>query len=242
MSLIVPFQRRCITLKTKGRIIGGIPTDPRLIEGWLKANMPEAVEAERAALAATTLAEVHNKVEEESKASWTTFKRNEAGNLVFESRQLKAAFKETANILREVLQKQEKKADRKEGASGKDKSRFTGLRAKLAERLFVEGDKLELLDATTQKPLSKPTGTEERPIHVMTAQGERTALKKYDFVSNVLVQFSVRWLDDGVMDDELLGALLEFMSWNGIGADRSQGEGMFEVQSVTVLGAVDHTR
>lgn len=236
MALIVPFQRRAVTLKLKTRIVGGIPTESRLIEGWLKKNMPEATEEERASLAATTLAEVPQRIEEESKAMWTTFKRTETdGALFIESRQIKAAFKEAANILREVLQKQEKKTERKECATGKDKSRFTALKAKLAERLFVEDDRLLLFDIDTKKPLLKPSGTEVRPIHVMTAQGERTALKKYDFCSNVFVTFNVRWLDDGVIDDDLFSALLEYMSWNGIGADRSQGEGLFTVECVTKL-------
>lgn len=217
MPITVPFKRASITL-TIDRIIGGVPTDPNLIAGWLKANMPDATEAAREKLAATTLAEVPKVVDDESKAMWTTFKRTPAGHVCIESRQVKSAFKEAANILRETLQTQE----------GKDvkKSRFTALRAKLAERLFVEGDKLTLLDPEN-KPLTKPTGTEETPIHVMTAQGPRTALKKYDYCSDVRITFVVRWLDDKVVDEELVRALLEFMAWNGLGASRSQGNGQF---------------
>jgi hypothetical protein len=127
MSIIIPFQRRAVSLKVKNRIVGGTPTEPNLIAGWLKANMAEATEEARASLAATTLAEVPKRVEEESKAMWTTFKRTAEGQLYIESRQIKAAFKEAANILRDVLTKQEKKAERKEGATVKEKSRFTAL-------------------------------------------------------------------------------------------------------------------
>jgi len=227
--LTVPYIRRRIVLHVKNRIVGGTPTNPKLIEGWLKANMPEVTEDERAKLAATTLEQVKDVVEEESKAMWTTFKKDVTGVLFIEGRQVKAAFKEAANILREALIKQDKK-----GKPDEKKNRFTGFKSKLAERLFVEEERIFLIRPGIG-PVTKPSGTEERPIHVMTAMGERTALKRYDYVSDVDLTFTVRWLDDGLMDDELLTVLLDYMGWNGLGADRSQGEGLFEVKEVVKL-------
>lgn len=220
----VPFIRRNITITFTSPIVGGVPTDPKLIEGWLKANMPDVTEAERAKLAATTLSEVPKVIEEEAKSMWITFKRDETG-IYLEGRQLKAAFKECANILRETFQKQEKEGK----VNAKDKSRFTALRAKLAERLFVEDQKVYLhADTDVLVVKTKPDGTDEQPIHVMTAQGPRTALKRFDYCNpGTKIAFTVRWLDDGLIDDELLTALLSFMQWNGIGASRSQGNGLF---------------
>lgn len=231
-NLSVPFTRVTVSCKFTTRVVGGVPADPKLIAGWLKANMPEVAEAELEKLAATTLAEVGKVVEDESKPMWTTFKRDENG-IYMEGRQLKAAFKECANILRDVFQKQET-AERKgtakatgEGEGKAQKSRFTALKAKLAERLFVEEERV-YLRTETQAVLKEPHGNEENPIHVMTAQGPRTALKKFDFCEpGTHISFTVRWLNDGVVDASLVRALLEYMQWNGIGASRSQGNGQF---------------
>ena len=80
------------------------------------------------------------------------------------------------------------------------------------------------------KALQKPDASEERAIHVMGPHGPRNALKRVDYVeAPVTVTFTARWLDDGVVDDELLKTLLEYAGWNGLGADRSTGSGQFEV-------------
>jgi hypothetical protein len=190
--------------------------------------MPAVDEAARAALATKTVAELGAAVEEKASGMWTAFKRDATG-IYYEGRCLKAAFKESANILRETLQGEE--AD----AAGKKptKSRYTALRAKLAERLFVEEDVIHFVGADGSR-LTEPSGSEERAIHVMTAQGPRDALKRSDFVSApARLVFHLRWLPDGVCDIDLVRELLEHACWNGIGADRSQGNGRFKVIAVT---------
>lgn len=63
--------------------------------------------------------------------------------------------------------------------------------------------------------------------------GPRTALKRYDFVqAPVTLRWNVRYLNDGVVDEALVRLLLEYGGWNGLGADRSQGNGQFEVVEV----------
>lgn len=215
----VPWKNLTVVIKPRTRIVGGTPTDPKMIENWLKANMPNVTEEERAKLAATTVEAVKDTVDEAAGKMWTTFKRDEKG-IYIEGRQLKAAFKEAANILREALMKQETKGDAK-------RSRFTGLRAKLAEHLYVEDDRLYFLK--DGKPVKDISGTEERPINVMTMQGPRTALKRIDYVSpdGIEIRAHVRYLDAGIIDEDLIHVLLDYMGWNGLGADRSLGSGQF---------------
>ena len=224
-TLAVPFERRSVRITFTNRVVGGIPQDPNLINGWLTANMKNVTDAERAKLAETTLAEVGRTVEDAAAGMWTTFKRDERG-LYIEGRQLKSAYREAANILRDIFIKQETKGDAK-------KSRFTALKSKLAERLWVLEDKLYLYENARPdaKILQKPSGTEERAIHVMTAQGPRNALKRYDFCGEgTTVKFTLKWLKDGIVDEELVAALHEYMPLNGLGADRSQGNGLFDVE------------
>lgn len=222
------WKRIAVTIAIKNRIVGGIPTNPNLIKGWIAASMPDVAEAEREKLAAKTAQELPAAVEEASKAMWTTFKVDTTG-LYIENRQVKAMFKESANILRDMLVKADKRA------KGEGKSRFTNLKSKLAERLFVEEEKIYLF--RNDKPIAKPDGSEERAIHVITAMGPRTALKRVDYVqAPATIKFNLRLLDDGVIDTELVKVLLEHSSYNGLGTDRSQGNGLFEVLDVVELG------
>ena len=220
------FARVRITLGIRNRIVGGVPTDPELIKGWIAANMPKVEQAEREKLAQKTTEELGAAAEAQAEGMWTTFKRD-AGAIYIESRAVKACFKEAANILRDMLTKREGRADGK-------KSRYTNLKSRLAERLFIEEEKIPLMRGGVR--VKDPDGNQERVLHVMTAQGPRSALKRFDYVSApATITFTARYLRDGVVDPELLRTLLDFASWNGLGADRAQGDGLFEVVELQPL-------
>lgn len=247
MALNVNLWKRFeIVLDIRNRVVGGIPTNPELIKGWVAANMPSVSEDEKAKLVEKTVAELPQAAEEKAEGMWTTFKQDAQG-IYFEGRNVKSMLKECANILREKLiasEKENAKATKKEkpeaeleknGKAEKvPKSRFTNLKAKLAERIFVEEDKIRFMRDGVA--LLKVDGDEERAIHVMTAQGPRTALKRCDYVNGpVELKFTVRMLDDGLVDADLVETLLEFGGWNGLGADRSQGNGLFDVKSIKAI-------
>lgn len=220
--LNVSHQRRLITIVLRTPIVGGIPADPNLIEAWTIGQNKEMKAEERAKAVEATKAEVADLMVENP--TGTVFKRNETGPII-EGRQVKAAFKEVSNILRDALLKQEEKAAKR--------SRFTNLKSRVAERLFVEEDQIPLMTVTGAPA---ETTFSEKPIHVMTAQGERTSIKRFESAPpGTQLSFTVRWFEDGVMDDALLVVALEHMCWNGIGADRSQGSGQFEVVKVEKL-------
>lgn len=228
-----------VTLEFCTPCIGGCPNAKNLIEGWLKTKNLVATEAELKLLVEATAAEVGGVVEEKASAMWTVFKQDKTG-IYLEGRQVKAMFKESANILREMLVKAEGKG---KVAKGAERSRFTNLKSRIAERLFVVEDQIYFarnspggsLDSSTAF-LTGPDGSEERPIHVQTPMGPRTALKRTDYVrAGTQITFTVKTLNDGVADKELLAVLLEHSSDNGLGADRSQGFGKFKVVGVKDL-------
>jgi hypothetical protein len=79
-----------------------------------------------------------------------------------------------------------------------------------------------------------PHGYEEKPIHVMTAQGPRAALKRFDFVNKPKLSFEVWVLKTAAQETRHIGeddlvAILTHTQENGCGASRSQGEGKFDV-------------
>lgn len=227
-----------VTLAFRDRVVGGIPNNRKLIEGWIGANMPAVSEEEKAKLAEATVSQLPTLTEEKAEGMWTTFK-NDGNGIYLEGRCVKAMIKEASNILRPWFiqwENEQKKGKSKaeDGEGKKTSSRFTGLKAKAAERVEVEQNIIYIM--RDGKKLPKPDGNEEKPIHIMTAQGPRTALKRFDFVNSPAeVKFTLRFLRDGVFDIDVLTRIFEYSSWNGLGADRSQGMGMFDVVSIDLV-------
>ena len=177
---------------TVERLVGGTPANPKLLDTWLEANKTGKEGRADAALVNARL------VEEGVEQHTVAFARDEEGRPCFESRALKAALKEAANVL---------------------KARFPDIgypRARLAEQVFV-GPKLV--------PLERPIKVGERVIHVMTARGPRDSLKRYEYAENVDLRFTCKVLSGSGWSLERLQLLLTYIKDGGIGADRSQGSG-----------------
>lgn len=245
MPLPNPWIRFSVELSILERLVGGIPASKDLIKIWTAANMPSVSEAERAKLVEKTVEELGQVTEDKAVGMTTMFKQDATG-IYIEGRQVKAMFKENANILRDLLLKGEaadkRKADKAAKAdeaaktddarATKMKARFTNLKSKVAERLFVEESHIHFHRA--DQTLKAADGQEEKAIHVMTPQGERTALKRITFVeAPATLKFTIRFLADGVVDAELVKYILEYAGWNGLGGERSQGNGRFSVVAVT---------
>lgn len=200
-----------LTLRVEN-LAGGLPTDPRLIEAWQQARWSKAAKllpgdpASPQEAAERTKELLGPEVPEET--GWTTFARDLQGRLCIEGRQVKAMLKESANILRSMLAKENKQ--------------LSQLRARLAERVFVVERLIPILPERTE-----PDRLVERPIHVMTAMGPRDAIKRTDVVDKAELVATLRVLKDGLFTPELLETILEHASENGLGGDRSQSFGRF---------------
>jgi len=192
-----------VTIKMRDKLIGGYPKNPDSEAAMLRARgledlIPPAIdpatlsEEDRAALKESSL-----------QKSWTGFKSNGIG-VYLESRNVKAMFKECANILK--------------GPALLDVKNF---KSKVAERVFIEPYHIALGD--------KPDGTDSRVVHVMTAQGPRTSIKFFDYMEQPEISFTIKVLQDGVVKEEHLRTILEYAQDNGLGADRSQNFGQFDL-------------
>lgn len=194
------------------RLVGGTPRHPSVVEKWQAARWPDKQskllegDPENPVEAAERTVELlGEQVSEEVAGIWTGFLEHPDGGLAWEARQIKAMLKESANILRTMIK-----------VGGKT----IPLRARIAERVFPQPNLIQL-------GVDQPTGTIERPIHVMTAQGPRTALKRTDYVDHAKVTSNLRVLNDGLITDAILRDILDHASLNGMGTDRSQGAGTF---------------
>lgn len=199
-----------VSIQFRHRVYGGCPKNRDLIKSWIEASTGHADEISEA----ITEDAKQKMIDDVTEKSWNGFFRDEEKGIYVECRQVKAAIKQCASVLGITRKKTGSKQILSEG--GEVKAMDGG------DRLYFEPKRDE------------PDGFEERPIHVMTAQGPRTALKRVDFVEGARLNFQVWLLKTAaqekrhVGEDELV-QILTMMQENGVGADRSQGGGKFDI-------------
>jgi hypothetical protein len=179
------------------------PKNPKDIEAMLEARMPS--KPPENAMPIPELAEqIAGEVEatEEVERGYATFKRDDNG-LYYEARCVRAHIKDCANQLQGILG-------------------IKALKAKVANRVYVEPAKIYL-------GKSEPDGNEVRIIHAMTMKGPRSSLKTIDYVVDAKLSFTLRVLEDGVIDRDILEAIFEYGGTHGIGQERSQDWGKYEL-------------
>ncbi|MCL2393081.1 MAG: hypothetical protein FWC87_00210 [Acidimicrobiaceae bacterium] len=196
------------------RLTGGFPGNPRLIDAWLASNKAPADAADQAAQQLAIRQEFNPE-----DTHTTIFWRAPDGSPEYESRAMKAAIKEAANILGST-------------ASRSGVLDVKNFRSKLAERVFVDprigGCPIICGCGETHQP-GDILHLTERPIQVMTMQGPRTSLKAVEYATDVPLQFNIRILRDGIVKETHLRTILEYLQDGGLGADRSQGSGTFDL-------------
>jgi hypothetical protein len=86
--------------------------------------------------------------------------------------------------------------------------------------------------------LQIPDGYEERAIHVMGFMGPRTALKRYDYVEKAEIKFQILVTkpfsgEKAQITSDMMNRMIELAQEIGIGADRSQQMGKFDIVEFT---------
>jgi hypothetical protein len=195
---------------TVHNLAGGVPTDPKVAEGWLRTKLADKDDLIREAVA-QTMVERGVTADEAAKLVDTTkhlngFKRNEHG-LYIEGRQLKAAIKEAAGVAR---------------AADKLKSRWgstnKGVLGFVAEHIQVVEDILQL-------GVHEPTTVlQSFPKNPRTGQ---TGIQYTEVIEKAQFDFTV--ITDHKFTDEEWAMLWLTGEQQGVGASRSQGFGRYEV-------------
>lgn len=187
-----------------GEIAGGIPTDARKAEGWLRSKI-EAKDDTIRSMVAETMVERGVDADEATELvvkanNLNGFKRDESG-LYIEGRQLKAAIKEAACV---------RWPNERWGPTRK------GTKSFFAEHVFVEEDRLHL-------GVNEPTRINQRFVHTFRGSG----IQYEEIVEDAKVAFTVE-------TDEAFKAAQWAELWltgerQGIGASRSLGFGRYSV-------------
>ena len=215
-----------VKVQFRDRIYGGMPKSAELIRKWVEARtkvdapktntIPDEKTEEQIVEAIEVM------TEEAAEQMWTGFPSDEEGLFVWD-RQIKALFKECMQLAHMAKNRRGSKQVMQHGFEIK---RPNPDRSNLDSRIHLG--------------VKEPTGMEEGAIHVMTAQGPRTALKRADYVEQPTIEFEV-WVyatapqETRHIGEKQLVDLLTHAQENGLGAQRSQGHGKFNVTGFEVL-------
>jgi hypothetical protein len=202
------------------RIVGGIPVIPEgtdradAYEKWARGQEVENDPTFEKPLGQALAAEDDMPVTaDQIEGLETGFRADDLG-LYIEARQVKAMLRESAQRLGLI-------------------KKVRGTRQVLQHDLLVRAQ-----DGSQKLHLGveEPTGKDSRPISVVTRQGPRTAIKTFSYVTEPVLTFRIKVLaggvGDGIIDLDTLQDMLDFGGDLGLGADRSQGEGTFELVSL----------
>lgn len=191
-------------------IAGGVPTDPKVAEGWLRTKLTDKDDLIREMVAQVM---VDRGVTADEAASLVDtnkhlngFRRDTDG-LYIEGRQLKAAVKEAAGVARAT-----DKLKAKWGATNK------GVLGFVAEHIMVIEERLHLgvtepskvIQSFPKNPRTGQTGIQYTEI-IETAEFDFTVISDYAFTDE---EWAMLWLTG---------------EQQGVGASRSQGFGRYEV-------------
>lgn len=195
-------------------ICGGIPSDEKVAEGWLKARLAGSDAVLQQMVGQVVVERGLTDLDEAIKVvddlkHLNGFKRDDNG-LYIEGRQLKAAIKEAASVA--LNAGKIKPAHNKKGWGTTNK----GFLNWLPEHVFVVEDKLHL-------GVNEPSGVLQR--FVQTFRG--SAIQYEEYVTDAKVNFTV--ISDHDFTEEQWAMLWLTGQMQGLGATRSQGFGRYEV-------------
>jgi hypothetical protein len=198
---------------TVTRLVGGVPTDPKIAEGWIKTKLALKDDLIREAVA-EVMAERGVDADEAAKAvagqSLNGFKRDRDLGLYIEGRQLKAMLKEAANVAMAV--------GKLPKTWGLTKKWIEGF---VAEHVGVIDDRLYL--GNGNGPIRQPDGIQQRFVH----SRHGSAIQYEEYVEDVAVAFTIE--ADYQFQPEHWAMIWLTAEQQGIGASRSQGYGRFTV-------------
>lgn len=212
------YDRYHISITIRERMDGGVPKDPKLIEQWVAAKTGHKDEETQKQIEAH-MPDVEAATEEVAETMWCGFKRDAENGFTFiETRQVKAMLRECAVVL---------------GITKKKRG---------SRQIIQHGFEIKGHDGGSKIVINaKNEATVEGAIHVMTAQGPRSALKRVDYVGpGSTLEFELWVLSTAPQESRHLGEadikkMFALAQEDGLGANRSQGSGKFDVTTFEVL-------
>lgn len=195
-----------------GTLVGGIPSDPKVAEGWIRTKMGQTSDSAVQQMVAQVMAERGVDADEAVRIAnemknLNGFKREkDTGELYIEGRQVKAMIKEAVNVA--IAAK--KVTQRGWGETRKNLLSF------IAEHVFVVEDHIGL-------GVKEPTAVHQRFVHTWKGTG----IQYEEYVEGAVVKFTL--ISDWDFEEKIWANIILTGERQGLGATRSMGYGQFEV-------------
>lgn len=191
-------------------LVGGVPSDPKVAEGWIRTKVQGTEERIENLIATTVIdrgvsAEEAIKIVNEMK-NLNGFKRTPEGELYFEGRQVKAMLKEAVSVA---------------CGAGKIKQTGWGVTRKWIKGFFPEH--VFVLENTIPLGVTSPAGILQNFPH--THNG--SSIQYQEYVEGVTLKFTV--ITDWKFTKKEWEMIWLTAEKQGLGASRSQGYGTFSV-------------
>jgi hypothetical protein len=227
------FARYRATIQFTGRVMGGVPQKPEIIESWLRQRIIGGDEEIRLQMLRTMDElgyDVSNDMSHEEllamskqfaqERSGNTFRRDETG-LFIADYQVKAMLKENVSILYPYNEPTYRMGLTKKAA-----------KAFWAERVFVDEYNIHL--CRDGVPLTEPDGKHLQIGHVPSPKGPKSTLTYYDYCIQPELTFTMSSAEDRI-EGEMWQRVLLLAERNGLGAIRSLSSGQFTVTAFDKL-------
>lgn len=198
------------------RVCGQTPADPEIVRKWLEARQPNVRPP-----GGKSIDDINNEVldsiasgdSEPPEFSVLTFQKHNGG-LVFRAGTIKAHIKDCARVI-----------------SAQYVGKIKGERSfavRVVNGVYVDEAQywVPLLrqDGT---PVVAADGMHDKPVHVMTRQGQINALKRFEYVAPPCVMdFTIKVLGQSVTEDDL-HYLFTYGGTHGYAGERGDGEGRY---------------
>ena len=218
-----------VHLRFTGKVMGGIPKDEKIIQSWLEAGRMKDSKYEKQIekeISGRTIEEIKKECVENSMTNeeakedklWVGFLSDNVG-IYAREHQIKAHLKDCANQIKDFTELSKIKGLGKNG-------KVTAFKSKVANKVYLE-DEINYFHRDGE-PITEVDGCQEHGIRIMTLQGERSALKRNDYIINPELNFTLKVLDDGVIGLKALQMIFDYGCVHGMFSERGHGYGKYD--------------
>lgn len=221
-----------VNLEFTGKVMGGIPKNKEMIKSWLESTkMRESKfdKEESNGIKHRTLNEIEEEIIEnrtngedqvdidKENSTWVGFLSKDG--IYARCHQIKAHMKDCANQIKSLESVSKIK-------SLSHRGKVSALKSKVANKVYLDEEINYFLRNGSR--INEVDGSHEHGIRVITAQGERSALKRNDYIIKPTLNFKLKVLDDGVIKADLLALIFEYGSVHGMFSERGHGYGQYK--------------
>lgn len=207
-----------VEINFTGRLCGSIPLKKEIVDSWLTSRMPKNKPEEGKSIEEIK-AEIIESIEEVEEKVTLGFQM-ENKHYVVRGGTWKAHLKDCGNQIKDIF-----------------KPEIKALRSKIANKVFIDEYFISILKDGA--PVTEHSGEFDQPVHVITPQGPRNALKTIRYIDRPTLFFTLKLLPDKEIKESVIEKIFEYGTIHGYAGERSMGEGRYQFNIIWEDGKDD---